>query len=192
MNIVLTIKQTTGREISTVLLTAPYRVFFSQVIVFTRDINSASARALAGLGAVLHQIVAQPDSDSEDKDVLRDALRGVDVFIDALGGDADKGLMDRLFDAALASGVAVYFPSEFGVCVSLPLYAWIVLTQSSLIVIRPQRPSSKQFPGIRARGVGAQTRACGARKSARRGEQRRHEDHRGVCWVVHGGSNSST
>ncbi|ETW84890.1 hypothetical protein HETIRDRAFT_165861 [Heterobasidion irregulare TC 32-1] len=103
-----------GREISTVFLTAPYRVFFSQVIVFTRDINSASARALAGLGAVLHQIVAQPDSGSEDKDVLRDALRGVDAVINALGGDADKGLMDRLFDAALASGVAVYFPSEFG------------------------------------------------------------------------------
>ena len=120
MNLILTIKRPTGREISTVLLTAPYRVFFSQVIVFTRDINSASARALAGLGAVLNQLVAQPESGSEDKDVLQDALRGVDVFINDLGGDANKGLMDRLFDAALASGVAVYFPSEFGACVSFP------------------------------------------------------------------------
>ncbi|OCH93284.1 NAD(P)-binding protein [Obba rivulosa] len=97
-----------GKALSEVFLTT-YRPFFSSVRVLVRDPSSEAARALAQKGAEVHHIDLSNLHDS-----LSAALRGVDVVVNALATSAAE-LSDAVFDAALESGVRVYFPPEFGV-----------------------------------------------------------------------------
>lgn len=58
---------------------------------------------------------------------LRQALKGVDVLVSALNRTDSKPL-DALAEAAVDSGVVVYFPAEYGTYVmTLPLIFRIVL-----------------------------------------------------------------
>lgn len=68
---------------------------------------------------------------------LREALKGVDVLVSALNRTDSKPL-DALAEAAVDSGVVVYFPAEYGTYVTmLPLIRCIVL--NSLYVYSDHR-----------------------------------------------------
>lgn len=59
--------------------------------------------------------VAFDDTDPEDAAVLKSALQGVDVVVNAVASSpvAAPG-MKVLAKAAVDAGVKIYFPSEFG------------------------------------------------------------------------------
>lgn len=77
---------------------------FSRVIVLTRNTNGESAKGLEALGAELLQV---------NGPIHAGALKGVDVLVNVAGRvPADES--DALFKEAAASGVKVYFPSEYG------------------------------------------------------------------------------
>lgn len=84
-----------------------YRPFFPRVLALVRDTKSSIALQLSELGAELHKF--------DDPD----ALSGVNVLVNTLSVSAAVDIHDALLDRALAAGVSVYFPSEFGVYVCL-------------------------------------------------------------------------
>jgi len=102
-----------GQTVARVFLDEAFRPSFSRVLVLTRNTTSPSARALAGLGAELHQTTWSSD-DEEDAKKLRETLRGVDVVVNVLGGSTGAQEMNALLEAAVDAGVRVYFPSEYG------------------------------------------------------------------------------
>ncbi|THH05095.1 hypothetical protein EW146_g9997 [Bondarzewia mesenterica] len=105
-----------GSSICPIFLTTPFKVFFSRVVVITRNADTERAVYLASLGAEVHRVPAGFQNGLSSKEALRTALRSVDVLINVLGHTAEsERFAGELVDAALDSDVAVYFPSEFGV-----------------------------------------------------------------------------
>ncbi|KAG9025532.1 hypothetical protein FRB95_010081 [Tulasnella sp. JGI-2019a] len=90
---------------------------FSRVLVLTRNPQSEKASALGSLGAELVQV---------DGALQPDVLKGVDVLVNTLGLTVSSEVSDSLFEAAIASSVKVYFPSEYGIDHrgSLQNHAW--------------------------------------------------------------------
>lgn len=78
---------------------------FDRVVILTRNPTSDSARALEALGAELLLLKAP---------IQAGALKGIDVLVNATGSHVPANESDALFKEAAASGVKVYFPSEFG------------------------------------------------------------------------------
>ncbi|KAG8881603.1 hypothetical protein FRB97_009356 [Tulasnella sp. 331] len=78
----------------------------SRVIVLTRNPKSENAKALEMLGAEMVQI---------NGPIYAGTLKGVDVLVNSLGTGVPMDEKDTLFKEAAASGVKVYFPSEYGV-----------------------------------------------------------------------------
>jgi len=96
------------KDVADIFLTS-YRPFFSRVIAVVPDPSSPSAKALAEQGAEIRHI------DPADPLLsFTQAFEGVDVVISAVGRSTLE-YKDALFQAALDSGVKVYFPSEYGV-----------------------------------------------------------------------------
>ncbi|KAG8979551.1 hypothetical protein FRB94_011296 [Tulasnella sp. JGI-2019a] len=85
---------------------------FSRVLVLTRNPQSEKASALGSLGAKLVQV---------DGALQPDVLKGVDVLVNTLGLTVSSEVSDSLFEAAIAAGVKVYFPSEYGI---IQNHAW--------------------------------------------------------------------
>ena len=83
----------------------------------TRVTTTPHARALAEKGAELVQI-----SSGNPFDDFMKAFEGADAVVNLLGR-ASPDYEDAVGEAAIKSGVAVYFPSEYGSCVVLPLTA---------------------------------------------------------------------
>ncbi|KAG8882833.1 hypothetical protein FRB97_007657 [Tulasnella sp. 331] len=79
---------------------------FSRVVILTRNPKSDSAKALEVLGADLLQV---------NGPIHAGALKGVDVLVNVLGTGVPVEESDALFKEAAASGVKVYFPSEYGI-----------------------------------------------------------------------------
>ncbi|KAH9919652.1 hypothetical protein B0H21DRAFT_767959 [Amylocystis lapponica] len=96
-----------GSDVTKIFLHS-YRASFSHVIALVRNPSSESARALASAGAELYTIDGANPGPSYEK-----ALNRVDVVVNTLGAKPSE-TKDALFDAALKSGVRVYFPAEFG------------------------------------------------------------------------------
>jgi len=80
---------------------------FSKVLVLTQNPDSDKAKALGKLGA--HTVKVQGAVPAE-------ALKGVDVLVHAGRPEVleSQEIVDSIFKAAIASGVKVYFPPEFG------------------------------------------------------------------------------
>jgi len=89
-------------------LSPEYRPFFKRVICPTRDANSSAAKALADLGAEVRQV------DPASAQAWKNVLKGVDVVVNTMAGQV-VDVNNLIADAAVESGVKVYFPSEFGV-----------------------------------------------------------------------------
>lgn len=85
-----------------------YRPFFSRVIVTARDTSTPHAKALSEKGAELVQVGAADPA----KGFLK-AFEGVDAVVNLLG-QAPPEYGDAVGEAAIKSGAAVYFPSEYG------------------------------------------------------------------------------
>ncbi|KAG8983576.1 hypothetical protein FRB94_007507 [Tulasnella sp. JGI-2019a] len=77
-----------------------------RVLILTRNLDGEKAKVLEGLGARLVKL---------DGPIQAGALKGVDVLVNSLsGGNVPAETSDSLVKEAVASGVKVYFPSEFG------------------------------------------------------------------------------
>ncbi|KAF8517682.1 NAD-binding protein [Hysterangium stoloniferum] len=97
-----------GSVISRVVLTEPYRPFFSRVVLLVRNPASPVAQELKELGGELAKV------DVKDSAAMGGVLRDVDIVVNALGpGDQDAS--DSLLEAVLANRILLYIPSEFGV-----------------------------------------------------------------------------
>ena len=90
------------------VLTTTFKPFFSRVVALSRSYSSPDATRLAELGAEVRQM-----PDGLVLDSLVEQLKGVDIFVNALGS-TDLESKNALARAAITAGVAVYFPSEFG------------------------------------------------------------------------------
>ena len=88
----------------------PFRAHFSRIIALTRDATSTKATQLREAGADVVQVSFEGSPAN-----LLDALKGVDVVLNVLGGSASVAAKDGVAKAAVDSGAVVYFPSEFGV-----------------------------------------------------------------------------
>lgn len=85
------------------------------MIVLTRSSASPAVRSLAANGATICEVdLADGLNAKERQEDLRNALKGVDVLVDVLAHYVEPA-KTALFQAALDTGVKVYFPSEFGV-----------------------------------------------------------------------------
>ncbi len=80
------------------------------MLVLTRNPKSDVAIALEALGAELLQV---------NGIIPAGTLKGMDVLVNVLGDGVPPSESDARFKEAAASGVKVYFPSEFGPLVSL-------------------------------------------------------------------------
>lgn len=98
-----------GRIFTETLLSPPFKSFFSRVVALTRDASSEIAVSLKKRGAELVQ-VAEGYSEAAQ---LRESLKGVDILVSALNR-TDRKALDGLAEAAIDSGVVVYFPAEYG------------------------------------------------------------------------------
>ena len=85
-----------------------YRASFPRVLALVRNPSADAAKALAAAGAELYQVDEANAGAAYEK-----ALQGVDVLVNVQSGVPVAG-RNVLFDAAVKSGVKVYFPSEFG------------------------------------------------------------------------------
>jgi len=97
-----------GKDVVNVFLTS-YRPFFSRVIAVVRDPSSPAAKALAEQGAEIRHV-----NPADPLLSFTQAFEGVDAVINVVG-KSPLEYKDTLFQAALKSGVKVYFPSEYGV-----------------------------------------------------------------------------
>ncbi|KAG8995392.1 hypothetical protein FRB94_009183 [Tulasnella sp. JGI-2019a] len=79
---------------------------FSRILILTQNPNGEKAKALESLGAELVRVegALQPG-----------VLKGVDVLVNTQGSVVPPETSDSLFKEAVASGVKVYFPSEYGI-----------------------------------------------------------------------------
>lgn len=105
-----------GLPVSEVFLTDPFKCYFPRVVVFARNTQSEKAARLSSRGAE----VVHVDFTGQQDDMKRliSALDGIDILINVLG--ETKGHEKQiLVDAAVSAGVKTYFPSEFGVYVSI-------------------------------------------------------------------------
>ncbi|KAL5511054.1 hypothetical protein ACEPAH_4269 [Sanghuangporus vaninii] len=103
-----------GYVITEKLLTT-FKPFFSRVVAITRDASSQKARALASLGAELHEVhLDDPALGDEVKASLRSSMNEIDIVVNALGMTSAQ-VKDVVVEAAIEADAKVYFPSEFGV-----------------------------------------------------------------------------
>lgn len=86
-----------------------FKPFFSRVVVISRSTSSSKAQSLAALGAELIQT-------SFDEKELLEALKGIDIVVNALGS-TELRTKDAIAEAVVGASVAIYFPSEFGMYV---------------------------------------------------------------------------
>ncbi|KAI0051489.1 hypothetical protein FA95DRAFT_1554582, partial [Auriscalpium vulgare] len=101
--------QCLGATIASAFFASRYAPFFSRVVLCCPTPEATHVRAAADLGADIRALPTQPDDlDS----TLRGALRSVDILISTTD---DQAILDILPGAALAAGVEVYFPDEFGI-----------------------------------------------------------------------------
>ena len=85
-----------------------YKPFFSRIIVTARDTTTPAAKGLAEQGAEL--VVVSPLDPVAS---FTKAFQGVDAVVNLLGATPHE-FRDAVGEAAIKSGVAVYFPSEYG------------------------------------------------------------------------------
>ncbi|KAL5532534.1 hypothetical protein ACEPAF_4308 [Sanghuangporus sanghuang] len=102
-----------GYVITEKLLTT-FKPFFSRVVAITRDASSPKAKALASLGAELHEVHLDDPALGEVKAALRSSMNEIDVVVNALGMTSAQ-VKDVVAETAIEAGAKVYFPSEFGV-----------------------------------------------------------------------------
>lgn len=88
-----------------------YKPFFSRIIVTARDTTTPEARALAEQGAEL--VLVNPLDPVAS---FTQAFHGADAVVNLLGKTPQE-FRNAVGQAAIESGVAVYFPSEYGVYV---------------------------------------------------------------------------
>jgi len=104
-----------GKSIAEKFLSPAYHSRFPRVTIFTRNTSLPAAVELVKQGAEVVK-VAFDDGDPEDVALLKSALEGVDVVVNAIvSTPAAAPGMKVLVKAAVNAGVKVYFPSEFGV-----------------------------------------------------------------------------
>ncbi|EPT02603.1 NAD-binding protein [Fomitopsis schrenkii] len=96
-----------GRDVANVFLTS-YKPFFSRIIITARDTTTPEANSLAEKGAELVLVSPLDPATSFTK-----AFQGVDAVVNLLGATSHE-FKDAVGEAAIKSGVAVYFPPEFG------------------------------------------------------------------------------
>ena len=111
---------------------ASYRPFFSQVVVTARDTTAPEAKALAEQGAEL-----APVNSVDPVASFMQAFQGADAVVNLLGKTPHE-FRDAVGDAAIRSGVAVYFPSEYGVYVSLSLVPATAVSLAGITVTHLQ------------------------------------------------------
>ena len=112
-----------GQVIAETFLTT-FKPFFSRVVVISRSTSSSKALSLAALGAELIQT-------SFDEKELLEALKGVDIVVNALGS-TELRTKDAIAEAVVGASVAIYFPSEFGMYVlsrANPLFPQLIIFQ---------------------------------------------------------------
>lgn len=97
-----------GKEVAKAFLTH-YRPYFASIVAVVRDASTVAARALAEQGAELRQV-----NSAEPVVSFAEAFKGVDAVVNIANAAASVDYHNAIFEAALNSGVKVYFPSEFG------------------------------------------------------------------------------
>lgn len=106
----LTLSYTVGVPVTRAFLSSAfYPSQINRVVVLTRDATSAKAQELQSLGAEIY-----------DGTVDANALQGIDVVVNTYSQYSDSDVSENLAKAAAEAGVKVYFPSEYGMCVSSP------------------------------------------------------------------------
>lgn len=103
----------TGKEVANIFLTS-YKPFFYRIVITARDTTTPEAKALAEKGAEL-----VPVNPLDPVTSFTSAFQGVDAVVNLLGATPHE-YRDAVGEAAIKSGVAVYFPSEYGTYVPLP------------------------------------------------------------------------
>ncbi|KZT64192.1 NAD(P)-binding protein [Daedalea quercina L-15889] len=98
---------TLGKEVADVFLSS-YRSYFPHIIATVRDSTTAEAKVLSDKGAELVQLDQTDLVASFTK-----AFQGADVVVNLLG-TTPHAYRDAVGEAAIKSGVKVYFPPEFG------------------------------------------------------------------------------
>ncbi|KAG8915349.1 hypothetical protein FRC02_004546 [Tulasnella sp. 418] len=98
-----------GTHIINALLSPTFRPKFGEIIVLSRSATSDAAKALIERGVKVVEI------DVQNVDNVSDALKGTDVFVDAIVSNPDTTAASSNFiKAAAKSGVKLYIPSDFG------------------------------------------------------------------------------
>lgn len=104
-----------GSHIVTALLSSQFSSSFKEVRLLTSNTSSEKAQSLASKGAKTIAV-----NYSDEKSILS-AIHGADVVINSLGGSV-KGFPAKkavMLASIKDGGVKVYFPSEYGIGVSL-------------------------------------------------------------------------
>ena len=103
---------------------ASYKPFFSRIVVTARDTTTPEAKALAEQGAELALVIPLDPAGS-----FTQAFQGADAVVNLLGKTPQE-FRNAVGEAAIKSGVAVYFPSEYGVYVLRQAYCcWVPLIE---------------------------------------------------------------
>ncbi|KAF8597092.1 NAD(P)-binding protein [Ceratobasidium sp. AG-I] len=84
------------------------KAFEIRILTRASSIDSAVLQGFKQRGASLHAV------SYDDESSLVDALRGVDVLVSTVAGDALLSAQLPLIKAAKTAGVAAFFPSEYG------------------------------------------------------------------------------
>jgi len=98
-----------GQEIVPIFANAANEGQFASFRIFAS--SASKADALTSLASEKVKVV---EVDYSVKETLEGALRGVDVLVSALGIGGTEVVEKNLIHAAVAAGVKVYFPSEWG------------------------------------------------------------------------------
>ncbi|KAG8948711.1 hypothetical protein FRC03_000584 [Tulasnella sp. 419] len=97
-----------GTYIINALLSPTFRPKFGEIIALSRSATSDAAKALIARGVKVVEI------DIQNVDSLAEALKGIDVFVDAIVSTPDTTTASSNFiKAAAKSEVKLYIPSEF-------------------------------------------------------------------------------
>ncbi|QRV93614.1 NmrA-like family domain-containing protein 1 [Ceratobasidium sp. AG-Ba] len=95
-----------GGRVTNALLDA--QVFDIRILARSSSTNSEKLQTFKARGATLHSV------SYDDETSLVGALKGVDVLLSTVGGNALLSAQIPLIRAAKAAGVATFLPSEFG------------------------------------------------------------------------------
>jgi len=106
-----------GQEIVPIFAKAANEGQFASFRIFAS--SKPKADALASLASEKVKIVTV---DYAIKETLEEGLKGVDVLVSALGIGGTEVVEEHLIHAAVAAGVKVYFPSEWGSDLELSTY----------------------------------------------------------------------